>query len=558
MQTDVIAWADIFKMLAGIGIFMLGMGFLEESLRRLAGRTFKLFLRRHTNNKVKAIAGGAMVTAVLQSSSVVSLMVLAFVGAGVITMKNALAVIMGANIGTTLTGWLVATVGFEVSIEALAWPLVGIGGIALATVRSGSRAYYWMRLLVGFGMLFIGLEFMKSSFIHLAGEVDFSVMRNYPAWVFVLVGFGLTSIIQSSSATVAIVLSALHADAITLYAGMALVLGSEVGTTVKLLVASMRGVPAKKRVAFGNFFFNTIIIGVVLIFLQPVYALVTNGIGLTNPLTALVFFQTFINVAGVLLFFPFLNLFDRFLTRRFVEDDGGTQFLKLVPSSSGDLAVEALEKEAGRYLWYTLDFLLHSFHLHNDFHPESVDESFHNKPHGEKYEQLKRMHGEMHSYYLGINKSVLTPEEDEHAGRLAASMRNALFASKSIRDSLDDIAQFRQSSNEAKYRYYEYVKESMLRFCREVEALMRTGEESDRFEPLVKLFQKVRASYPEELQKLYDPATLATLTDVEISTLINFNRELFSSYKALVWALKDYYLNPEQGKFFAELPGFIR
>ena len=557
-KTDEVMVADLFKMLAGIGVFVVGMGFLEESLRRLAGRTFKLFLRQHTSSKIKAIGGGALVTAALQSSSVVNLMVLAFVGAGVITMKNALAVILGANIGTTLTGWMVATLGFEISMEALAWPLVGIGGIALAALRMGSKAFYWMRFVFGFGLLFIGLEFMKTSFLALAHTFDFSALSNYPAVVFVLVGVVLTSVIQSSSATVAIVLAALYANSLSLLAAMAVVLGSEVGTTIKLLLAAMGGVPAKKRVAFGNFFYNSVVIMLVLIFLQPIHTLLTDAMGLRNPLTALVFFQTFINVAGVLFFLPFLNVFERWLSKRFSEDDGGAHFLSLVPPSAGDLAVETLEKEADRYLWYTLDFLLHSFHLHDDFHPPAVDQAFHRKHHGDKYEQLKRVHGEMHAYFLAINKSALTADESEQAERLMSSIRNALFACKSIHDSLGDIDQFRNSSNEAKYRYYQYVKDSMHRFCREVEDIMQVGGESSRFERLVNLFQQVRGRYPEELRKMYDPATREAVTEVEVSTLINFNRELFSAYKAFVWALKDFYLNQEQGKFFAELPGFIR
>ena len=131
----------ISKMLAGVGIFLLGMSFLEDALRKLAGRSFKLFLRNQTTNKFKAIAGGAIVTGVLQSSSVVNLMVLAFVGAGVITMQNALAVILGSNIGTTLTSWLVASLGFAFNIELFSLPIVGIAGLAMALIRSNNRAY---------------------------------------------------------------------------------------------------------------------------------------------------------------------------------------------------------------------------------------------------------------------------------------------------------------------------------------------------------------------------------------------------------------------------------
>ncbi|HCM75531.1 MAG TPA: sodium:phosphate symporter, partial [Cytophagales bacterium] len=230
---------ELSLMGAGIGLFLLGTNFLEEALSKLAGRSFKVFLKTQTNNKLKAVASGAIVTAVLQSSSVVSLMVLAFVGSGVLAMQNALSVILGANIGTTLTSWIVATLGFKINIESIAYPLVGVFGIAMALFQKEGKGYQWSKFFVGFGLLFVGLSFMKSGFEVVAQEFDFSVLDDYPLIIFVLVGFVLTSLIQSSSATVAITLTALNSDAVTLLAAMAIVLGSEVGTTIKLLIASV-------------------------------------------------------------------------------------------------------------------------------------------------------------------------------------------------------------------------------------------------------------------------------------------------------------------------------
>jgi len=132
---------------------------------------------------------------------------------------------------------------------------------------------------------------MKGSFGDVAGQLDFSSLQGYPAILFVLIGFVLTSIIQSSSATVAIALSALHADAISLYSATAIVLGSEVGTTIKLLLASMHGVPAKKRVALGNFMYNTILIVVVFVALNPINYLLTVTLKFTDALIALVSFR---------------------------------------------------------------------------------------------------------------------------------------------------------------------------------------------------------------------------------------------------------------------------
>src|SRR5687768_11616331 len=120
---------QVLKLFAGIGLFLFAMYLLEESLKNLSGRKFKLFLQRTTKNRIGAVAGGAVVTGVLQSSSMVSLMVLAFVGAGVFTLKSALAIILGANLGTTLDSWLVATLGFSNNVEVIAYPVVFLGGL---------------------------------------------------------------------------------------------------------------------------------------------------------------------------------------------------------------------------------------------------------------------------------------------------------------------------------------------------------------------------------------------------------------------------------------------
>ena len=201
---------DIWQLVAGIALFILGMRFLEESLKQLAGRSFKLFLRKHTTNKFKGIMGGAVVTGILQSSSVVNIMVLAFVGAGVINMQNALALMLGSNLGTTLTSWIIATVGFKFNIEALAYPITGFAGIAWAFTRINSRWYEWLRFIFGFGLLLLALQFMKEGATEAVKNVDLTLFNKYPALVFVLIGVAINSITQSRSATVALVLTALY------------------------------------------------------------------------------------------------------------------------------------------------------------------------------------------------------------------------------------------------------------------------------------------------------------------------------------------------------------
>ena len=154
---------DEWKFLAGLGIFLFGMFMMEESVKQLAGRSFKTLIRRFTGTRTKGLATGVVTTAVLQSSSAVSLMVLAFVGAGLMPLANAIAVIMGAMIGTTCTAWIVALIGFQFKIDVFALPLIGIGGLGLIFFSGSARFVNISKLLAAFGFLFHGLDFMKTS-----------------------------------------------------------------------------------------------------------------------------------------------------------------------------------------------------------------------------------------------------------------------------------------------------------------------------------------------------------------------------------------------------------
>ena len=548
----------ISKMIAGIGFFLFGMMFMEDALRKLAGRPFKIFLRQHTSSKFKAIAGGAIVTGVLQSSSVVNLMILAFVGAGVITMQNALAVILGANIGTTLDSWVVASLGFTFNIEFFSLPLVGIAGIAISLFSKGSKSFNWSKFIFGFGVLFIGLDFMKASFANMAQQFDFSRLQDYPVLVFVVVGFVLTSIIQSSSATVAITLSALNVHAITLFSATAIVLGSEIGTTIKLLLASLHGVPAKKRVALGNFIYNSILVITVLIALQPINQWLTEIIHFRDQLLALVFFQSFINILGVIVFFPFLNVFGEFLQQRFKDDQSGSRYLKEVPAGEGDLALEALEKEVRRFIWCALDFQLHSFDIEEYKHLNYVDQTFRDRPFSTKYDYLKLLHGEVHSYYIGMNKELLENEERERAEQIISAIRNCMFSAKSMNDSRGDIEQLKNSSSAIKFQFYQRTQGEVMELNNLLADCLVHPTRTTLFDDVVALYNRVQQGYAAELQKLYRQEANHELTEVDISTLINFNREFFASCKAMVWAMKDYVLEKDQANYFAELPGFIR
>lgn len=549
---------DIWKSLAGIAIFLLGMNFLEEGLRHLAGRPFKLFLKKQTSNKIKGIVGGAVVTGILQSSSIVNLMVLAFVGSGVIQMQNALAIILGANLGTTLSSWIVATVGFNFNIESFALPVAGLSGIVMMLVNKESRWYQWGKLLFGFSFLFVGLNYIRTGIEGTVQQVDPGLLHEQPAIVFFLIGLLITSLIQSSSATVAIVLSALHVNAISLFAATAIILGSEIGTTIKLVLASVNGIADKKRVALGNLLFNLISTTIIFIFLFPVNRFITDVIEIKDNLIALVFFQSLVNVISIFLFYPFLGVFGRFLEKRFTGDNSESLFISKMPVTDTELAVETLEKQTRHFIFHTLNFTAGAFETENKIPEEILSKNFRRKTLKEKYEYIKIMHGDIHGFSVRLQNTATLKNETLRIGQMVSCVRNCMYAAKNIRDALHDIEQLRNSSNDTKYNFYIRTKDKIISFCNQVYSILQQQDTAKNFEDITGAFRATQQEYTESLQELYKEGMAKHVNQTEISTLINFNREMYTAFKSFIFALKDFLLDPQQAGYFEDLPGFIR
>ncbi len=226
-------------LIGGIGLFLLGMQLMTSGLRNAAGQQLSDILQHWTRTKLRGVLSGAMMTALVQSSSAVTVAILGFVNAGLMNLSQAVMVIYGSNIGTTMTAWLVATIGFHINIKAFALPAIGIG--MLLKVSSGDRRRgAFGEALAGFGIFFLGIEVLKSSFGGLGEAIQFSQLS--PAGIgllwLVLSGFAMTLVMQSSSAAMALILTAVGGGVIPLDAAAAMVIGANVGTTSTALLGS--------------------------------------------------------------------------------------------------------------------------------------------------------------------------------------------------------------------------------------------------------------------------------------------------------------------------------
>lgn len=546
-------------MLAGVAFFLLAMNFIESTLRRLAGRRFKLFLKKQTDNRVKAIGGAAVVTGLLQSSSIVNLLVLSMVGAHVLQMENALALILGANLGTTLDSWIVATLGFNFNIENVVFPIAGITGICMAFMNSESKWFLWLKFFFSLAFLFIALGFIKSGMEAYVKQTDLSFFNHYPVIVFLLMGILLTTIIQSSSATIALTLSALYLNTITLYAATAIVLGSEIGTTFKLFLASADGMAAKKRVALGNFIFNLTTVVIVFIFLRTVNELITDLLQVKNNLIPLVLFQSLVNLVSVILFFPGLKMLSKLLVKLFPEKEERSMYIDKVPAKETEFALDALENETKYFINLIMNYCLDSFgQLKKNRSYLLLHKNFNNKTIAEKYSFIKQLHGELHGYYLKVQNAASKKEETMRLDKLISAIRNMMYAAKNISDTQHDIEQVSNSSNDAKYSFYVQAGEKIMRFYDRIEVLVNRPDGVNQYEEITALYSSVTKGYSETLHKLYKAGLASNLSEIEITTLINFNRELYTSFKSVLFGLKDFRLSSKDAEYFDSLPGFIR
>jgi len=550
----------IFKLAAGVGLFLYAMYLLEESLKNLSGRNFKLFLQRTTKNRVGAVAGGAVITGVLQSSSMVSLMVLAFVGAGVFTMKNAMAIILGANLGTTLDSWLVATLGFKVDIEVAAYPVVFIGGMLLSLFSNRKKIKYISYFLFGFGLLFIGLAFMKTAMEEQVKTFDFSQYAEMSLVVFLFIGFIITSLVQSSSVTMALTLSALHAGAIGFAPAAAIVIGSETGTTIKILVGSIGGIAAKKRVALGNFFFNVFLTVFAFVLLKPILLLITDIFKIKDPLIGLVTFSTLINLVSISIFLPFLNPFARLLEKFFKDTDASAAaFIGHADIKEPETALDLFRRETEYFIHNSILFNLALFDIdikplyeHPDFRPINEKRKFFSKSQEEKYEFLKHLQGELQAFYLSLRTKV-QDEQYAQLNQLISSVRSCMHSVKSMKDVAGNITNLSRSSKDIKFNFFTNHKKETEDLYQQLNALMEQKIKTD-FQKLQSIFAVIQDNYSSSLNNFYKEAQDAPIEDLDITTALNFNRELFTSNKAMLMAVKDFLLEEKEADDFNEIP----
>ena len=292
---------------AGIAIFLFGMLTLEEGFKALTGGTLDRLLTLSTASHGRALWFGITFTAITQSSSLVSLLTISFVSAGLVTLAGGLGIIFGANLGTTTGAWLMAGLGLKVDIAALAMPIITIG--VLLTLQRQPRPRGLGLVLTGIGLLFFGIHYLKEGFITLSSTVDISHLAIGGVrglLIYATIGITLTILLQSSHAALLLIINALAVGQINFDNALALCIGSNIGTTLTALLSAISANAAGKRLALAHILFNVLTGIIALLLITPLSLLVSSsanllGFGHDAPLQ-LALFHSLFNILGVLLF----------------------------------------------------------------------------------------------------------------------------------------------------------------------------------------------------------------------------------------------------------------
>ena len=344
-------------LLGGIGLFLLGMMLMTDGLKLAAGKALRNILENSTKTPMRGVLSGALITSIVQSSGVVTVAIIGFVNAGLMNLGQAITIIYGTNIGTTMTSWLVAIIGFKLNLKAFALPAIGLGMI-LRLAKGNTNKGAMGEVLVGFGIFFLGIDVLKSTFEGIGTGIQLANLGGggfMSLLVFLGIGFILTFAMQSSSAALAIVLTATAGGVIPINDAAVVVIGANVGSTSTAAIAVLGATPNAKRVAASHVIFN-VITGLVALLLLPLLlkflSLIRQVLGQdTGPVTILAMFHTIFNILGVLLLWPLTKRMVRFLKKRFVsaeEDEARPMYLDKNVVSTPVLAMHALAKELER------------------------------------------------------------------------------------------------------------------------------------------------------------------------------------------------------------------
>ncbi len=486
---------DFKEISAGVAIFLFGMLFLEEGFKAFTGGILEKLLRRTTDRLWKSLTFGVVSTTIMQSSSLVSVITISFLSAGLITLAAGIGIIFGANLGTTTGAWLIAGLGMKVKISAYAMPML-VFGIILVFQKSKSLNGIGY-ILAGLGFLFLGIHHMKEGFEAFRDTIDltaFAVEGYAGVLLFTLLGVAATVIMQSSHATLVIIITALAAGQITYENGLGLAIGANIGTTITAILGSMSSNVQGKRLAGAHLIFNVATAVIAIALIRQLMGLVdvvsaSVGIAADDWTLKLAVFHTIFNTIGIIVMMPFTAQLVQFLERLMPEKAvsvAGPKYLNDSAVELPDTAIEAVRKETVHLYDNAFAIISHglSLHRHDILSEREIDEFVQETKSvmpididAEYNRNVKGLYSEIVDFISRVQTS-LTPEQADELFALRAAGRDIVEAIKDTKHLHKNLALYIVSPNEHIRGEYNKIRAQLASVLRQI-AETAASEEVD-------------------------------------------------------------------------------
>jgi phosphate:Na+ symporter len=516
---------DAITLFGSLGLFLYGMKVMSDALMDVAGDKMRNILASMTSNRVFAVFTGFLITAVIQSSSATTLMVVSFTNASLLTLAEAIGVILGANIGTTVTAWLIAILGFKVSMSAIALPLVAVG--FLLTFGKKARTRNWGKFIVGFAILFIGLQFLKDSVPDIKSNPEvlgfltsYTNMGFASVLLFLLIGTILTLIVQSSSATMALTLVMCNEGWIPFDMAAAMVLGENIGTTITANLASIVANYKAKRAARAHFISQIIGVSIVLIIFYPFLGLVDqitqrgDASAFTTATAipvALSMFHTSFNVFNMFILIWFVSAIEKTVTWMVPEtvepepDIDQPKYLGENAMQYPQTAIRALLDETKRlFEGSCFEIISHALNLHRTDIKSGqklkeiikssqeqieidIDELY--------YTKVKSIYSSILEFGTRVqSKFGLTSEKTEAVYEIKIANRYIVETIKNSRGLHLNMTKFMNSENKYIRAEYDQLRKKVSKILRRVYRTSKDENPERHLEKLLKLKAKAKLS----------------------------------------------------------------
>jgi phosphate:Na+ symporter len=535
---------------AGLALFLFGMQCLEEGLRLLTGGKLERVLARSTSSPFKSLLFGVISTAVVQSSSLVSLLTIAFISTGLITLTAGIAIVLGANLGTTSGIWLLALAGQKVSLSPIALPFLVFGVLGNFT---GPRGQAVGRVALGIAFLFLGIDQMRDGFSTLAGNFDplqYQVPGLAGLLLYTAIGILITVLLQSSHATLMLILTALGSGHLAIEQGFALAIGSNVGTTITAIIGAVGGARSGQRLALAHVLFNLSVGVLALTLLGPISAAVywiAEEIGYKgNLLIELAIFHTLFNAMGVLLFWPWLDRLTAFLEHRLPDHlEPAVLITDLVPQemepsraryldesalASADTALRAVLHELQHLGRLSLEVICHALFLPveqlDQKHPDPLLVSAKPKLHEIDADQLYQLHvkgvySDLLTFMSRLDIELDQPQQQfqQACQRAAMELVDAVKDAKHLQKNLGNNLRAEDSTVR---REYVELRRHIISVLQEIREISRLDVPPQAWAERLQLLDEMAAQYDNEFRaRLFVEVRSARLSGDQASSLMN-------------------------------------